>query len=175
MAHYVGVVGGELGLHLAHLRELVGLNLLLIGQDVLEAVEALVRRLAALAPRILLSLASAGVDRWRLLHHLRQELLRLTALRGSFLVQGLLLGLHSSIVKGVHSRVGAAVDASVGGVEPLGLRRDGVRDVLAGRVPGAPLEVLLRHGDISAGVERRCSKASILRAGELILIIVAHL
>ena len=130
--------------------------------------------LTALAARGLLSLASAGVDR-RLLHHLGQELLRLAALCRSFLVQRLLLGLHSSIVKGVHSCVGPAVDASVGGVQPLRLRCDGVGDVLAGRVPGTPLEVLLRHGDISAGVERRCSKAPILRTRKLILIIVAHL
>lgn len=31
MAHYGGVIAGELGLHLAHLGELLGLNLLLIG------------------------------------------------------------------------------------------------------------------------------------------------
>lgn len=108
-------------------------------------------RWCALASGDLLHLAAVRVDgRW-LLHHLRQQLLGLVAWRGPFLLLVLLLSLHPAIVKGVHSCVGAAVHASVGGVQPLRLRRDRVGDVL----PIAPaLEVFLRHRHIAAAVER---------------------
>lgn len=172
VAHNIAPLSCVLWLHLAHLGPLLGVHLLLVGEDVLQAVQALVLRLGALAPRV--RLASAGVHWRRLLHHLRQELLGLAALSGSLLVLALLLGLHSSIVKRVDSSIGSAVDASVGGVESLGLRCNRGCDVLAGRIPSASLEVLLRHGDIAACVERRRAKGTILRA-RLLLIKVSHL
>ena len=98
-------------------------------------------RLAALTARKLLHLPSARVYR-RLLHHLRQELLRLATLSRPLLILALLLRLHSSVVEGVHSSIGSTVDASVRCIQPLGLRSDRIRQVLA---TGSSFKALFSH------------------------------
>ena len=119
----------------------------------------------------MLHLPSTRVHRW-LLHHLRQELLRLVTLTRSFLILALLLRLHSAIIEGVDPRVGATVDASIRGVQPLRLRGDRVGEIWAA---GTPLEVLFRHRHVAACVEGRGAKRTILRAGELLLLKLSHL
>lgn len=142
------------------------MHLLWVGEDVLETVQPLVLGLGTLVPRV--RLAPGGVDGRRLLHHLRQKLLRLTALSSSFLLLVLLLGLHPSIVKSVDPSICSTIYASVGGIQPLRLRCYCVRNVLACWIPRASLEVVFRHGDITTCIERG-TESAVLRTRVLLV------